>query len=55
LDQCAIGLLNAGSRRASASRRKARGIELIAADSPSAFIDDTPTSKMIRKILGVIG
>lgn len=33
---------------------KARGIELIAADSPSAFIDDTPTSKMIRQILGVI-
>ena len=33
---------------------KERGIDLIAADSPSAFIDDTPTSKMIRQLLGVI-
>jgi DNA invertase Pin-like site-specific DNA recombinase len=31
-----------------------RGVDLIAADSPSAFIDDTPTSKMIRQLLGVI-
>jgi hypothetical protein len=27
---------------------------LIAADSPAAFIDHTPTSKMIRQLLGVI-
>jgi DNA invertase Pin-like site-specific DNA recombinase len=33
---------------------KERGIELIAADSPGAFIDDTPTSKMIRQLLCVI-
>jgi len=33
---------------------RGRGIDLIAADSPSAFIDDTPTSKMIRQLLGVI-
>jgi DNA invertase Pin-like site-specific DNA recombinase len=26
-----------------------RGVHLMAADSPSAFIDDTPTSKMIRQ------
>ena len=31
-----------------------RGVDLIAADSPAAFIDDTPTSKMIRQLLGVI-
>ena len=31
-----------------------RGVDLIAADSPTAFIDDTPTSKMIRQLLGVI-
>jgi DNA invertase Pin-like site-specific DNA recombinase len=33
---------------------KERGVDLIAADSPSALIDDTPTSKMIRQLLGVI-
>jgi DNA invertase Pin-like site-specific DNA recombinase len=33
---------------------KDRGIELIAVDSPGAFLDDTPTSKMIRQLLGVI-
>jgi DNA invertase Pin-like site-specific DNA recombinase len=33
---------------------KERGVDLIAADSPGAFIDDTPTSKMIRQLLGVI-
>jgi DNA invertase Pin-like site-specific DNA recombinase len=31
-----------------------RGIDLIAVDSPGAFLDDTPTSKMIRQLLGVI-
>jgi hypothetical protein len=29
------------------------GIALIAADSPSSFLDDGPTSKLIRQILGV--
>ena len=33
---------------------KERGIDLIAVDSPGAFLDDTPTSKMIRQLLGVI-
>jgi DNA invertase Pin-like site-specific DNA recombinase len=33
---------------------KERGIDLIAADSPGAFLDDTPTSKMVRQLLGVI-
>jgi DNA invertase Pin-like site-specific DNA recombinase len=30
------------------------GVEPIAVDSPTAFLDDTPTSKMIRQLLGVI-
>jgi DNA invertase Pin-like site-specific DNA recombinase len=33
---------------------KQRGIDLIAVDSPGAFLDDTPTSKMIRQLFGVI-
>ena len=33
---------------------KARGIELIAADKPDAFLDDTPTATMIRQILGAV-
>lgn len=31
-----------------------RGIELIAADSPTAFLDDGPTSRLIRQILGAV-
>jgi DNA invertase Pin-like site-specific DNA recombinase len=31
-----------------------RGIELIAADSPTSFLDDSPTSKLIRQVLGAI-
>jgi len=27
---------------------KARGMELIAADSPDAFLDDTPTATLVR-------
>jgi DNA invertase Pin-like site-specific DNA recombinase len=30
------------------------GITLIAADSPDAFLDDTPTAVMIRQILGSV-
>ena len=30
------------------------GIDLIAADSPNAFLDDTPTAVMIRQILGAV-
>ena len=33
---------------------KERGITLIAADRPDAFLDDTPTSVMIRQILGSV-
>lgn len=31
-----------------------RGIDLIAADSPNAFLDDGPTSKLIRQVLGAV-
>jgi DNA invertase Pin-like site-specific DNA recombinase len=31
-----------------------RGIDLIAADSPHAFVDDGPTSKLIRQVLGAV-
>jgi DNA invertase Pin-like site-specific DNA recombinase len=31
-----------------------RGIDLIAADSPSTFLDDGPTSILIRQILGAV-
>jgi DNA invertase Pin-like site-specific DNA recombinase len=30
------------------------GIVLIAADSPASFLDDGPTSKLIRQILGAV-
>jgi DNA invertase Pin-like site-specific DNA recombinase len=33
--------------------RKA-GITLIAADSPTTFVDDTPTAKLIRQVLGAV-
>jgi len=33
---------------------KERGIEIIAADSPASFLDDTPTAKLIRQILGAV-
>ena len=31
-----------------------RGIDLIAADSPGNFLDDTPTAKLVRQVLGAI-
>jgi DNA invertase Pin-like site-specific DNA recombinase len=31
-----------------------RGIDLIAADSPQSFIDDTPTAKLVCQVLGAI-
>ena len=34
--------------------RPVLGITLIAADSPSSFLDDGPTSKLIRQILGAV-
>jgi DNA invertase Pin-like site-specific DNA recombinase len=36
------------------AKLKALGIMLIAADSPHSFLDDTPTSKLIRQILGAV-
>ena len=33
---------------------KGRGIEIIAADSPNAFVDDTPTTKFVRQVLGAV-
>lgn len=33
---------------------KAKGIELIAADSPESFVSDTPTAVLIRQILGAV-
>lgn len=36
------------------ARLKELGIGLIAADSPDAFLDDGPTSKLIRQVLGVV-
>jgi DNA invertase Pin-like site-specific DNA recombinase len=33
---------------------KDAGITLVAADSPDAFLDDTPTAVMIRQILGSV-
>jgi DNA invertase Pin-like site-specific DNA recombinase len=36
------------------ARLRERGIDLIAADNPSSFIDDTPTAKLVRQVLGAI-
>jgi DNA invertase Pin-like site-specific DNA recombinase len=33
---------------------KGRNIDLIAADSPGSFLDDTPTAKLVRQVLGAI-
>ena len=33
---------------------KERGIELIAADKPDAFLDDTPTATLLRQVLGAV-
>ena len=30
------------------------GVELIAVDSPDAFLDDTPTAVLIRQVLGAV-
>jgi DNA invertase Pin-like site-specific DNA recombinase len=36
------------------AKLQALGIKLVAADSPHSFLDDTPTSKLIRQILGAV-
>lgn len=33
---------------------RARGVELIAVDSPDSFIADTPTAELVRQILGAV-
>lgn len=33
---------------------KERGIEIVAADSPTSFLDDTPTAVLIRQLLGSV-
>src|SRR5262249_57748364 len=33
---------------------KALGIEIIAADSPGAFVEDTPTATLVRQVLGAV-
>ena len=33
---------------------QALGIKLIAADSPDAFVHDTPTAKLVRQVLGAV-
>jgi DNA invertase Pin-like site-specific DNA recombinase len=33
---------------------RGRGIELIAADNPGSFLDDTPTARLVRQVLGAI-
>lgn len=35
-------------------RLRALGIDLIAADSPDAFVHDTPTAKLVRQVLGAV-
>ena len=33
---------------------RGRGIDLIAADNPGSFLDDTPTARLVRQVLGAI-
>src|SRR4051812_43249311 len=33
---------------------QARGISLVAVDSPDSFLDDTPTATLIRQVLGAV-
>jgi hypothetical protein len=33
---------------------KAQGIETIAANSPGAFVEDTPTATLVRQVLGAV-
>jgi DNA invertase Pin-like site-specific DNA recombinase len=36
------------------AKLRERGIDLIAADNPASFLDDTPTAKLVRQVLGAI-
>jgi hypothetical protein len=31
-----------------------QGIEIVAADSPGAFVEDTPTAILVRQVLGAV-
>src|SRR5215475_5976621 len=33
---------------------RSRGIDLVAADNPGSFLDDTPTARLVRQVLGAI-
>jgi DNA invertase Pin-like site-specific DNA recombinase len=33
---------------------RGRGVELIAADHPQSFVDDTPTARLVRQLLGAV-
>ena len=33
---------------------KDKGIDIIASDSPNAFVDDTPTATFVRQVLGAV-
>jgi DNA invertase Pin-like site-specific DNA recombinase len=50
----AVAITSLGNSQTGWRFLKDRGIDLIAVDSPGAFLDDTPTSRMIRQLLGVI-
>jgi hypothetical protein len=36
------------------AKLRERGIDLIAADNPGSFLDNTPTAKLVRQVLGAI-
>jgi DNA invertase Pin-like site-specific DNA recombinase len=36
------------------AKLRERGVDLIAADNPGSFIDDTPTARLVRQVLGAI-
>jgi len=36
------------------AKLRKRGIDVIAAESPQSFIDDTPTAKLVRQVLGTL-
>src|SRR5262249_41044067 len=36
------------------AKLRERDIDLIAADNPASFIDETPTAKLVRQVLGAI-
>ena len=45
---------SAGVQEVGFEHLRESGIELIAADSPQSFVDDTPTARLVRQVLGAI-